>query len=216
MKIYTYDHCPYCVRARFAFGVKGIPFEHIVLLNDDEETPIGFVGAKMVPILIRQDGAPMPESMDIVHYGDALEGERLFGGGGDRTALDAWIEETAMLMRELLFPRWVNAPLPEFATEPARAYFTRKKTETIGDFGEALARTSELQPQMEAALLKLEPLIQSPEGFHGTLSIDDVDLFARLRGLALVKDLAIPPKVRAYIDTMAALGKIPLHEEMAS
>ena len=218
MKLYTYDHCPYCVRARYALGVKAVSFEHVILLNDDEETPIGLIGAKLVPILIKDDGSPMGESMDIVRYADGLSGEILFAEPReeDHAPLAEWISSTGMLFREMLFPRWVDAPIEEFATESARAYFTRKKTETIGDFKAALERTAELKPVMEEALIALSPLIKSVEGVHGALSLDDVDLFGHLRGVTLIKGLSIPANVRAYIDQHAASGKVDLYDAVAT
>ncbi len=42
MKLYIYDHCPYCLKARMIFGLKNIPVELHVLLNDDAETPTGW------------------------------------------------------------------------------------------------------------------------------------------------------------------------------
>ncbi|SUG28943.1 glutaredoxin [Salmonella enterica subsp. arizonae] len=39
MKLYIYDHCPFCVKARMIFGLKNIPVELNVLQNDDEATP---------------------------------------------------------------------------------------------------------------------------------------------------------------------------------
>ena len=215
MKLYTYDHCPYCVRTRLAFGLKGISFEHIVLLNDDEATPIRFVGAKMVPILQKDDGTHMSESMEIVRYVDSNDGDLLFAELNENDAFQDWYQATSELIRKLLFPRWVASPLPEFETDSARAYFTRKKTETIGDFGEALANTPTLKTEMELALDKLEPLIQSPHAVRGVLSYEDIDLFGKLRGLTLIKDLRIPTGVRAYIDTMAKAGKVPLYDELA-
>ena len=48
------------------FGLKNLPVELVVLANDDEATPIGLVGKKVVPILVKEDGTAMPESLDIV------------------------------------------------------------------------------------------------------------------------------------------------------
>ncbi len=57
MKLYIYDHCPYCLKARMIFGLKNIPVELHVLLNDDAETPTRMVGQKQVPILQKDDPA---------------------------------------------------------------------------------------------------------------------------------------------------------------
>lgn len=61
MKLYIYDHCPYCLKARMIFGLKNIPVELHVLLNDDAETPTRMVGQKQVPILQKDDSRYMPE-----------------------------------------------------------------------------------------------------------------------------------------------------------
>ena len=63
MKLYTYDHCPFCTRARMIFGLKNQPLDNQFLLNNDEATPIGLIGKKMLPILIKADGSAMGESL---------------------------------------------------------------------------------------------------------------------------------------------------------
>jgi glutaredoxin 2 len=55
-KLYIYDHCPYCTRARMIFGLKNVEHELVFVANHDEHTPIGLVGVKMVPILQLADG----------------------------------------------------------------------------------------------------------------------------------------------------------------
>ena len=59
MKLYIYDHCPFCVRARMIFGLRDVAVEEVVLANDDETTPIGMIGSKQVPILQKKDGSFM-------------------------------------------------------------------------------------------------------------------------------------------------------------
>lgn len=62
MKLYIYDHCPFCVRARMIFGLKNMEIEQIVLLDNDYETPIRMIGKKMLPILEKDDGSYNIES----------------------------------------------------------------------------------------------------------------------------------------------------------
>ncbi|PKT95188.1 glutaredoxin, partial [Neisseria meningitidis] len=70
MKLYMNGHCPFCVRARMAAGLFGADVEEAVLANDDEATPIGMIGAKQVPVLQKEDGSFMGESLDIVRHFD--------------------------------------------------------------------------------------------------------------------------------------------------
>ncbi|MET0155711.1 MAG: glutaredoxin 2 [Rickettsiales bacterium] len=73
MKLYVYDHCPYCVKARMIFGLTSTPVDVVYLPNDDEETPIRMIGKKMLPILEKNDGTFLPESLDILAYVDAMK-----------------------------------------------------------------------------------------------------------------------------------------------
>ena len=69
--LYIYEHCPFCTKARMIFGLKNIPYEQRILLNDDVDGPVRMVGRKVVPIL-EEDGTFMPESMDIVTHIDGI------------------------------------------------------------------------------------------------------------------------------------------------
>ncbi len=80
MKLYIYDHCPFCVRARMIFGLKKLAVEQIVLFDDDIETPTKMIGRKMLPILQKDDGSYLPESLDIVHYVDSINEPKYAGG----------------------------------------------------------------------------------------------------------------------------------------
>ena len=51
-ELYVYDHCPFCVRVRVAFGLKGIKHKLVFLGNDDVETPTALVGKKVHPRLL--------------------------------------------------------------------------------------------------------------------------------------------------------------------
>jgi glutaredoxin 2 len=46
-------------------------------------------------------------------------------------------------------------------------------------------------------------------------SYDDVDLWARLRSLTIIKGLQFPPKLRAYLDFYEDVGDVPLYDVMA-
>lgn len=83
MKLHIYEHCPFCVRARMIFGIKKIPFELRAMPEAEAETPTSMVGKKIAPILEKDDGTFMAESMDIVHYVDGQYGGRFLKGTGN-------------------------------------------------------------------------------------------------------------------------------------
>ena len=52
-----------------------------MVLDDDSDAMVTLVGKRMIPILIKDDGKPMLQSMDMVRYVDA-QGESILTGAG--------------------------------------------------------------------------------------------------------------------------------------
>ena len=78
------------------------------------------------------------------------------------------------------------------------------------------SRDAELIAEVNQKLQDLEPLIHCPDcATEGGVSLDDIDLWSRLRSLTIVKGLVFPPKVRAYLDTFADRGDLPLYDAIA-
>lgn len=210
MKLYVYDHCPYCVRARMVFGLKNLPVEQVMIANDDEATPVGLVGKKVVPILVKEDGTAMPESLDIVryvdtHYGNPIITENI------RAEIEEWANNLSKVYNHLLLPRFVKLDLAEFEKQSAIDYFVKKKTESIGDFAQNLAETDKYIATVQPLIDDLSDLIKSEKALNGELSLEDIIVFPMLRNLTCVKALQFPPKVLDYINKMAELSKIDLY-----
>lgn len=210
MKLYVYDHCPYCVRARMVFGLKNLPVEQVMIANDDEATPVGLVGKKVVPILVKEDGTAMPESLDIVryvdtHYGNPIITENI------RAEIEEWANNLSKVYNHLLLPRFVKLDLAEFEKQSAIDYFVEKKTESIGDFAQNLAETDKYIATVQPLIDELSDLIKSEKALNGELSLEDIIVFPMLRNLTCVKYIKFPAKVLDYINKMAELSKIDLY-----
>lgn len=119
MKLFIYQHCPFCVRAQMIVGLKNMPVETAVIMEGDAETPTRMVGRKVVPILQKDDGSYMPESLDIVHYIDALKAPQVASGTVDPT-IEAWCKGISGSIFELAVPRFTKADFAELATTEAR------------------------------------------------------------------------------------------------
>ncbi|MGJ5822985.1 glutaredoxin 2 [Serratia sp. H402Y] len=213
MKLFIYDHCPFCVKARMIFGLKHLPIRLVTLLNDDETTPFNLIGKKMVPILIKDDGEAMPESLDIVRYIDGLDGKPVLTGRTN-PAIAEWLRRVDSYAAKLLLSRIAHADFEEFATDSARRYFIDKKQASIGDFAEHLANSADLIAELEADLQTLSPLIVSADAVNGELSEDDIHLFPLLRSLSIVAGVALPDNVEAYRNRMAQRSEVPLLLDM--
>ncbi|HDR1925567.1 TPA: GrxB family glutaredoxin [Pasteurella multocida] len=214
MELYVYDHCPYCVRAMMIFGLKNIPFKKHVLLNDDEETPIRLVGKKVVPILVKEGGTAMPESLDIVKYIDAHYGEAILQTAV-RPEIEALLAEITSYSNYLLMPRFVKLDLAEFATQSAIDYFTKKKTDYVGDFTQHFNNTPTYLARLTQDLEKLSALVMGETSLNQHLSFEDILVFPLLRNLTCVKGLRFPARLEKYIKRLSELSKVGLYTSQA-
>jgi glutaredoxin 2 len=209
MKLYMFEHCSLCFRVRMAAALKGLHLQEVVVLDDDTNTMVSLVGKRVIPILAKDDGRPMLESMDMVRYIDG-QGEPILSGP-ERSEITEWAERFVTKSAPLTMPRYPLLGLPEFATVAALDHYHLRKRKTFGDFVELRANTrkylSDLMPELEA----LDRSIQSPQAVNGTLSLDDIRVVPLLRAIAVVKGLRLPRKVGDYFETMMSrIGFEPL------
>lgn len=238
--VYNYDHCPFCVRVRLALGLKSVKYTPFFLANDDVPTPTALIGKKIAPIFTGYDGVPVGESMDIVK---AIDADPKYGAPGffqpqsDRSDLQAWQGGVKELLRALQRPRYVASGLmPEFQTRAGREAFVSnheltgydKKAWKAGEGGLTLAKKLRLYAELgaedpaqrveelSAKLVELDALIHCADCCSGGgLSLDDIDLWSRLRSITIVKGVVWPEKTRAYMDNLSELGDVPLYDAMA-
>lgn len=70
--------------------------------------------------------------------------------------------------------------------------------------------------ELNAKLVQLDDIIYS-EKFctEGGLSLDDIDLWARLRSITIIKGVVWPDGLRKYMDNLSEFGDISLYDELA-
>ncbi|UPQ99065.1 glutathione S-transferase [Chloropicon primus] len=190
--VYAYDHCPYCVRVRLGLGLKNVKHEVVFMANDDVKKPTGLIGKKIAPIFeIPDEKLIMGESMDIVKKIDAEEkygSTGFFAGATDRKDIKAWMKS----------PEWKAEEFGQEAREEA--------------YAAAMAKTPELLPELNAALVELEKLIYSDSSCSEVgLGLDDIDLWSRLRSVTLVEGAEFQPKTLAYLNNLSEAGDVPLY-----
>lgn len=216
MKLYVYDHCPFCTRARMAAALRGAATELVYLPNDDEDTPIRLIGAKQLPILQKEDGSHMGESLDIVRYFYRQDSSAL--DEAVRSEIQAWVDAFGDWGNRLIMPRDVQLGLPEFAAESSVAYFKAKKEVFLeASFEQLLQETPRYLAQAQEALRALDGLIAPNADYaNGThLSMEDILVFPLLRNLSMVKGAAYPDNVVHYVRAMSQAAKIPLFFDRA-
>ncbi len=119
MKLYMFEHCYLCFRVRMTAALARKHLQEVVVLEDDTDTMVALAGRRVVPILVRDDGQPMRESMDIVRYVDQL-GEPVLSP--ERPEIGVWSEQIAPKAAPLTQSRYPLMDLPEFGSAAARAH----------------------------------------------------------------------------------------------
>eukprot|EP00808_Paulinella_micropora_P027227 g39812.t1 len=127
--VYIYDHCPFCLRVRLLLGLKNIKHKVVFMASDDVDTPTALVGKKIAPIF--EMGIFARAMMDSGEIVNLLETDRRFGGQllrprSGRKDLEDFFKGASDLIRNLLRPRYVASPLPEFLSKAARETFISK------------------------------------------------------------------------------------------
>lgn len=199
MKLYIYEHCPFCVRARMLAGIRNIALDETTLPYDDEATPIALIGAKQVPILQKPDGSHMGESLEIVRFLDEHVGsERL--SERVRPELQAWLDKLDEYANRLMQPRFAKLPLAEYPTAESVAYYVAKKEKSLGSFATHLNKSKSYLTRLNGDLAELDALLLSEQYADGTAwSMEDILLFPLLRNLTVVRGAVFGTRTTAYL-----------------
>lgn len=205
MKLHIYEHCPFCVRGQMIFGLKNIPYEKVIIMEGDVDTPTRMVGRKVVPILEKDDGSFMAESMDIVKYVDAQGGQLIADTPVDAD-IEAWAKAAAEPLYKLVIPRFTQGEFPELATPQARAAYLAREEKAFGSMKTLMNATPGLLDEMNHKLRELEALVADRE--H--IDTSDFVLFPLLRSLSIVKGVEFGPSVSGYMVSMAVESKVSL------
>lgn len=179
----------------------------------------------------------MIESMDIIEY---LENDERFGPtnilrpASGRTDLKEWQKSVRMQMRTLQRPRYVaTGLLPEFQQLDSRHAFIanhplppydKDEWKSMKDLSEKLTIYADAMAndptcmieELNAKLVALDDIVYCDTYCtEGGLSLDDIDLWARLRSISIVQDVEWPDGLRRYMDNLSELGDVPLYDGLA-
>jgi len=209
VKLYMFEHCSLCFRVRMTAALTKQHLQEVVVLDDDTDTMTALVGKRQLPILLKDDGQPMLESMDMVRYIDQLGGPVLIGP--ERPEVASWEDRVTPKAARLTQPRYPLLGLPEFASAAALDHYHLRKRRALGDLIELRADTRRYVAELMPDLEQIDRMIESSAAINGMLSLDDVRVLPVLRSLAVVKGLRFPQRLRDYFETMmASVGYQPL------
>jgi glutaredoxin 2 len=198
MKLYHYVHCPFCLRVRFSLGFLKLKYESIVLAYEDEATPVKLTGKKMLPILLKDDGSAMNESLDIIQFIDQknlLRNEKYLHL---QSEIDKLLNEIGANVHSLCMPYWIYTP--EF-NETNRRYFQKKKEEKRGPFHLLIQNKDQYINALNGILINLEKDL-SPFYKSHQLTIVDIMLASHLWGMYIFPEFQFSEKMHQYLQSV--------------
>ena len=183
------------------------------------------------------DDLIMKESMDIIEY---IENDERFGPtnvlrpASGRTDLKEWQNSVKLMLRTLQRPRYVaTGLLPEFQQIDSRHAFIanhplppfdKPEWREMEDFSEKLSIYAEAMAndptcmieELNAKLVELDDMVYCDMYCtEGGLSLDDIDLWARLRSISIIADVAWPSGLRRYMDNLSELADVAMYDGIA-
>jgi glutaredoxin 2 len=208
--LYHYEHCPFCVRVRMAFGLLDISYKSQVLAYDDKTTPEKLTGKKMLPII--GDGKmAMNESLDIIEFFDKSNTLKIkeVTSAPNFKEFEAYISFLSNYVHSLAMPYWIWTP--EF-DESSRKYFQEQKEKKRGPFKDLVKNRAQFSSALENEWPKLEnnlhPFYQSDK-----FTVKDILLASHLWGLYVVPEFQFPPKIHQYLQSVKNICKFDYHQD---
>ena len=208
LKLYIYEHCPFCAKADMVFGLTQTTYDRNIMMEGDVQTPTMMVGKKMVPILRKYDGSYMGESSDIVDfvYESSSFPKPHTLSQAQKKEVQSLIDEGWDLALPLVIPRFTLGDFKELSTPFARAAYTHREERAFGDLHLQIRNTQSYLPAMKTYLKRVDSFLERRRGVDMT----DYDLYPLLRSLTIVKELEFPKNVMSYLKELEEKSGVAL------
>lgn len=205
MKLYIYEHCPFCARTRFVAGKLNLDLDVVVIDYDDDKTTTDIIGSKQVPLLVKDNGEAISESLDIIKYFLTL-------GGSSETntpskAVSEWQSSAFLPLQKVGYPRWSSIGLKEFNTASSKAAWRSKKETEALNFDALLADTPAIAKEVEGLINKVSDVL----AFDKTMTIvDEAVVFSILRGFFSEPTINWDESINEWMESASAKTKVTL------
>ncbi|MFA0520008.1 GrxB family glutaredoxin, partial [Vibrio sp. 10N.222.55.E8] len=167
MKLYIYEHCPFSARHRYVAGMLNIQIDVINIAYDDDKTMTDLIGTKQVPLLIKDNGEVLAESLDIIAYFLELTNSSETNQPS-QSVLD-WQKIAFLPLQKVGYPRWSNMDLPEFTTPSAQQAWRAKKESDTLNFDALLQDTPNICKEVESLIERTKSMLNFDSYQHVTL-----------------------------------------------
>lgn len=202
MKLYIYEHCPFCARVAFIANALNLPLEYQVVDYADANTLIDLIGKKMVPVLEKDDGSVMAESLDIIAL--FIEQAGLDATHQPSEAVLSFQQQAFALVQGIGYPRYTRLGLKEYPSQASHDAWRAKKETPELNFERLLAQTPELVAQVNERLVQALELLAIEQGQSSLSLVDQAVMFSLLRAFYAEPSIEWPLELHQWMEKNAA------------
>ncbi|WP_261817922.1 glutaredoxin 2 [Vibrio gallicus] len=208
MKLYIYEHCPFCARVAFVAQTLGLDIEYVVVDYADADTLINLIGQKMVPVLEKDDGSIMAESLDMIAY--FLDTANSSQARLPSAATLAFQQQAFPWIQRIGYPRWSNLDLKEFQSDSSKMAWRAKKETQALNFDHLLEQTKPIVEQVNSLLIDAQALIEPNSGVSTLPIVDQALYFSLLRGFFAEPSIEWPTELKQWLVTCSQSKRLRL------
>ncbi|TKB50039.1 glutaredoxin 2 [Ferrimonas aestuarii] len=210
MKLYLYEHCPFCARVRYVAAMLNVSLQLVPIAYDDEQTTTEIIGIKQVPLLIKDNGEALAESEMIIDY--LLRVANCQQSPQPSQQILDWQQKAFLPLQKLGYPRWAQMGLPEFQTQASQlAWRLKKETEQL-NFERLVRDTAQIADEVQALIAEAKALLHI-SGFQKLSLVNEGVLFSILRGFASAPEVQWDKEVKQWLDAISTETHIALLTE---
>ncbi|WP_419240493.1 GrxB family glutaredoxin [Photobacterium leiognathi] len=207
MKLYIYEHCPFSARVRYVAGMLNITLAVIYLTYDNEKTTYDLIGAKQVPLLIKDDGDVLAENLDIIHY--FIELAKYNDTVEISKAVFDWQKAAFCSLQKIGYPRWSHMDLPEFETYSARKAWQAKNESDELNFDKLVQDTPNIASDVESLIKQARTLLLL-EASQPVRLIDAAIIFSILRSFFSAPEIQWDQTVKDWMESASVNTHVSL------
>lgn len=204
MKLYVFESCPYCLRARIMVGWQHLSPAIIPLAPGAFPEDLAQRAPKRtVPVLVDGD-VVLQDSADIIRHFDH-KGTPLLSSYQFSPEFDALQARLSAPFNALCYPRILHLGVAELAAPQARQFFKTEVPQRIGlSFSDALAQTDDFVSEINQLLPDLIHFIDDEKP-----NFDTIVVLATLHSLSMVAEFAVPAEISGKVDALMPRGTLP-------
>ena len=132
MELFVYEHCPFSMRPRVIAGLQNIDCKITILNFADKQTPINYIGKKICPFLVLDDGSTKTESLDLAYYLDSLGEKPILSNKSIDPKCEELIRTYLKSIIAITVPKYLELNYPEFSSQEAIDLYVSREEAYLG------------------------------------------------------------------------------------